>query len=279
MERGRISSSTRLAGVIGRPIRHSLSPVIHNAAFDALGIDCASFAFEVAETGVGSALAAVSALGMLGLSVTMPCKDTAARAVERLSAEAARLGAVNCIGVDDAALVGHNTDGVGLVESLRSDEGFDPSGARCVVLGAGGAARAAVLALGESGAAEVVVVARNPQRADLAASLSPTGRAGAAGDVAGADLVLNATPVGMGALSEESPIPGELLGPAQLVVDLIYSPTETVLLEEARRRGARAVNGIGMLVHQAAHQIHIWTGSTAPVAQMRAAAERELAGS
>ncbi len=141
MGRATISSSTRLAGVIGRPIGHSLSPVIHNAAFEELGIDSVSLAFEVDEDGVASALAVLTAFDMMGLSVTMPCKDATARGVDRLSPEADLLGAVNCVSREDGLLVGHNTDGAGLVETLRSDEGFDPAGARCVVLGAGGAAR------------------------------------------------------------------------------------------------------------------------------------------
>ncbi|MFN0091368.1 MAG: shikimate dehydrogenase family protein, partial [Acidimicrobiales bacterium] len=140
--RSPLSGATRLAGVIGRPVRHSLSPAIHNAAFAALGLDWVYLAFEVGEGRADDALSAMAALGLGGLSVTMPHKTAVARSLRRLTPQAAALDAVNCVAWEGGELVGHNTDGGGLVDSLRADAGFDPAGARCALFGAGGAARA-----------------------------------------------------------------------------------------------------------------------------------------
>lgn len=272
-----LTGSTRVAGVIGHPIRHSLSPVLYNAAFEALGLDWAFLAFDV-PAGLGAqAVQAVGALGLEGLSVTMPHKETAAQAVDRLTPTAERLGAVNCVEVVAGVLVGHNTDGAGLIDALRLDEGYDPAGQRCFVIGAGGAARAVVLALAEAGAAEVAVWGRTPERASAAAAL-----AGERGRVVDTpydvefDLLVNATPVGMA----ESP--GLPLDPAEIrkgavVLDLIYHPPSTPLLDAARQRKAMAVNGLGMLIHQAAHQFRLWTAEDPPLAVMSAAAIAAIA--
>src|SRR3954469_6165198 len=157
-----IRATTRLAGVIGSPIRHSRSPAIFNAAFAAAGLDWAYLAFEVAGGGAGGALDAVRALGIEGLSVTMPHKSDVAGLVDERSPQAEQLGAVHCVVRRGDRLIGHNTDGAGFVASLRADAGFDPAERSCVVLGAGGAARAVVLALAEAGASSVVVVNRSP---------------------------------------------------------------------------------------------------------------------
>lgn len=273
---GGLGGETVVAAVIGSPVRHSLSPAIHNAAFAALGLDWAFVAFEVAPTATGEALAAVRALGLGGLSVTMPHKEGAARAVDRLSDDAAALGAVNCVVPVGSQLVGENTDGPGFLDALRVDEGFDPDGRRCVVLGAGGAARAVVHALASAGASEVVVVNRTAANARTAVALAGTvGRVGPPDAASDADLVVNATPVGMA--GDGSPLPGVRLGAGQLVIDLIYHPPSTPLLAEAEAGGARVANGLGMLVHQAAHAFRHWTGEPAPVGVMAAAAKAGLA--
>jgi shikimate dehydrogenase len=272
------SAHTRVAGVIGTPIRHSLSPVLHNAAFRALDLDWVFLAFEVAPGDAAVAVAGARALGIEGLSVTMPHKADVMSALDRLSPTAERLGAVNTITTRGGLLVGESTDGPGFIDALRDDEGFDPQGRACVVLGAGGAARAVVLALAEAGAGSIVVVNRTPERADAAAALAgPVGRVGGIDEVDGADLVVNATNVGMG--DGASPVPGERLGPGQLVVDLVYHPAVTPLVAEARSRGAVAVNGLGMLIHQAAHAFMLWTGQDPPLAVMSAAALSSMARS
>jgi shikimate dehydrogenase len=266
------SASASVVGVIGDPVRHSLSPTLHNAAFRALGLDWVSVAFPVAPGALDAALTGARAMGVRGLSVTMPFKEAAAAQMDRTSATASRLGAVNCVVVEADGLVGHNTDGQGFLGSLRRGAGFDPSGRRCLVVGAGGAARAVVLALADAGASEVVVVGRTPDRAAEAATMAgDLGRVGTAGDAAAADLVVNATPAGMAATlgaGELPPVDPALLGPGQLAVDLVYVPRPTRWLELASDRGASVLDGLGMLVHQAAAQIELWTGQAGPVEAM-----------
>jgi shikimate dehydrogenase len=286
------TSATRLAGVIGDPVRHSLSPVLHNAAFSALGLDWAYLAFPVPAGRAREALIGAAALGVEGLSVTMPHKTAVAEALDRCSMTAATLRAVNTVVRQQDSLVGESTDGQGFIDSLRSEPGLDPSGLRCLVFGAGGAARAVVLALAEAGAADVVVVNRTQERGRAAASLAgPVGRLGQPAEIEGMDLVVNATPLGMTAddPTERSKAPAlgnggdpsplvelDRLGPGQVLVDLVYHPSTTTLMEEARRRGASAVNGVGMLVHQAGLAFKLWTGEDPPLAAMRAAADEVL---
>ncbi|MGH9186985.1 MAG: shikimate dehydrogenase [Acidimicrobiales bacterium] len=275
-----ISGATRVAGVIGSPIRHSLSPAIYNAAFATTGLDWVLAAFEVAPGRAAAALDAVRVLGLAGLSVTMPHKSDVAAAVDALSGDAAVLGAVNSVVVEtDGRLVGHNTDGPGFLDALRAEPGFDPAGRRCAVVGAGGAARAVIRALATAGADEVTVMNRTGERAEAAAALAGrVGRVaplGAAEAIGAADLIVNATPLGM-AHEAESPIDPDWLHPGQVVVDLVYEPTLTPLLAAARDRGVTAVNGLGMLVHQAGYQFQLWTGLEPPVPVLRAAAERAL---
>jgi len=272
-----LSGATRLAAVIGDPIRHSRSPAIFNAAFAATGLDWAYLAFEVPEGRAAGALDAVRALGIEGLSVTMPHKIEVARLVDERSPQAERLGAVNCVARRGDRLIGHNTDGAGFVASLRADADFEPGGRRCVVLGAGGAARAVVLALAEAGATEVTVVNRSADKARSAASLAgPLGSAAPVSDLAThlatADLLVNATSVGMDAAS--TPVDDRTLATVAdgaLVADLIYLPPVTPLLAAAEARGLRTLNGLGMLVHQAAEAFEHWTGLPAPLAEMRRA--------
>ncbi len=268
---------TQAAGVIGSPVRHSLSPVIHNSAFAELGMDWAYLAFEVPAGRAKAALEGMRALSLAGLSVTMPHKHDIAAAVDALARPAGILGAVNCVVPEDGRLVGHNTDGAGFLAALRADAGFQPSGSRCMVLGAGGAARAAAAALADAGADEVAIVNRTPSRAEEAARLA--GGAGRVGDalLAGEmDLVVNATPLGMarpGGSSEDGfPVDPGLLRSGQLLVDLIYEPARTPLMVAAQQRGVRVRNGLEMLVQQAAAAFELWTGRAAPLEVMRSAA-------
>ncbi|MBV8560347.1 MAG: shikimate dehydrogenase [Acidimicrobiia bacterium] len=273
-----MAGTTRVAAVIGYPIRHSVSPVIHNAAFRALDLDWVFTALEVAPGRAAAAADGVRDLGLAGLSVTMPHKSDVVRALDRVTSTAATLGAVNTvIRHGSRELLGDNTDGAGFLDALRTDEGFDPGGRRCLVVGAGGAARAVVLALALAGAAEVVVANRTRSRAEEAAALAPgVARAGSPDEADGVDLIVNATPLGMaGNLS--LPVPTTALGPGQLVVDLVYHPALTPLVEAAHRRGAAAINGLGMLIHQAAHAFRLWTGEDPPLEVMSAAALAELA--
>jgi shikimate dehydrogenase len=222
-------------------------------------------------------------LGIRGLSVTMPHKAGAAAACHRLTAVAERLGVANTVTNQSGALVGDSTDGAGFVDSL-ADQGWVPEDRRCLVLGTGGAARAVVLALAEGGARLVQVVGRRPDQALATARLA--GRLGTVAPVESAgdaDLVVNATPVGMvgvrGAAGGELPfgLQDKWLGAGQFVADLIYAPAVTPLLAAAGARGATTCNGLGMLLHQAARQFRTWTGREAPLEVMSAAVLRELA--
>ncbi|MGH9112152.1 MAG: shikimate dehydrogenase [Acidimicrobiales bacterium] len=279
-----IRGSTRLAALIGSPARHSLSPTVLNAAFAAAGADWVCLAFEVPEGAGADAIAAVRTLGIAGLSVTMPHKAAAHDAVDECTPVAAQLGAVNCVYWHGDRLVGDNTDGPGFVDALRLDGGVDPAGLRCVVVGAGGAGRAVARALGEVGAADVAIVNRSSEPAARAAALAGArGRVGDHGDIRAADLVVNATSLGMGVVTATDGSPEPLpLDPAaihegQVIVDLVYHPPTTPLLSAARDRGAVAMNGLGMLIHQAAHQFRRWTGEDPALDAMSAAAVAELA--
>jgi len=269
---------TRLAAIVGSPVAHSLSPAMHNAAFAACGFDGVYVAFDVGAGGGAAVLAAARELGFVGLSVTMPLKSEVADLVDTRSPAVVALRAANTVVVRGRDLHAESTDGAGFVDSLRLDHGVDPAGRRVVVLGAGGAARSLVLALGEAGAADVAVVNRTRERAVEAASL-----AGSAGRVAGpeavrdADIVVHATPQGMGA-DRSIPLDASALRPGQVVADLVYHPRRTRLLVAAEERGCTVVDGLGMLVHQGARQFTLWTGLEAPRPEMRRAAEDALSG-
>jgi shikimate dehydrogenase len=288
--RDEVGRDVTIVGVIGSPVAHSLSPRLHDAAFAALGLAGAwrSFAFEVAPGQAAAALEDVRRLDVRGLSVTMPHKADVAHLVDECGETATRLGAVNCVDHRGGVLHGTNTDGQGFVESLRRGAGFEPVGRRCLVVGAGGAARAVVLALATSGAAQVTVLNRTAERAVAAAALAgPEGKVVAVGDdsaiaeaVGSAALVVNATPLGMlgrgsqgDGDSGEWLVPPRLLGPGQVAADLIYAPRPTVWLREAAGQGATPLDGLGMLVHQAAAQLELWTGREAPVEAMWRAVE------
>ena len=271
-----ISATTRVAAVIGCPVGHSLSPALHNAGFAAGGIDWVYTAFEVAPGAAGGALEAMRVLGFGGLSVTMPHKEAVADLVDELDPAAAALQSVNTVvPIADGRLKGYSTDGAGFVASLMS-QGVDVAGKRIVVLGAGGAARAIIDALARADAANITVVNRSPARAQAAAELAGgVGAVGASSSITDCDIVVNATSVGMG--TAELPCDVGLLQPAHVVADIVYHPRCTALLAAAQQRGARTVDGLGMLVHQAVLQQQLWTGTTPDPTVMQAAAERELA--
>lgn len=272
-----LTGTTRLAAVIGSPIRHSRSPRIANAAFHEGDIDWAMTAFDVPEGQGAAAVESVRVLGLGGLMVTMPHKAAVIPALDRITPAAEVLGAVNSIAWEGSELVGDNTDGAGLMSALRA-EGTVVAGRSCLVLGAGGAARAVVRALADEGAAEVVVINRSADRAESAISLAgAVGRVGSAADVATADLIINATSVGMGASpGDQGPVPVETgsIHSGQVVVDLVYQPLETPFLAAARVQGASTRDGLGMLVHQAALTITRWTGLLPDLSAMRSAARR-----
>jgi shikimate dehydrogenase len=265
----------RLAAVIGSPVRHSLSPAMHNAVFEANALDWRFTRFDVVAGGVPAALAAMSVLDIGGYAVTTPHKEAAAGAVDEVDAAAAVLDSVNTIVLrDDGSTFGASTDGVGLVAWVEAS-GVVVADARIVVLGAGAAARSIVDALARADAADIAIVNRTASAAERAADLSPVAHVAGLDAVAEARLVVNATSVGMG--THECPVDPALLHHGLAVADIVYHPLDTALLRAARAAGAQAIDGLGMLVHQAVVQQELWTGRRADPTVLRAAAEAELA--
>jgi shikimate dehydrogenase len=267
--------TTKVAGIIGWPVDHSLSPTIHNAAFQALGLDWVYVPLPVRPGEVDEALAGMRALGLAGANVTMPHKRDAMRACSELSEDAKLTGAVNTLLTGAEGFAGHNTDVGGFQRFLERDAGFDASGKRALVFGAGGAAGAVLLALARAGIAEVTMAVRDVDRgrnfaAGLRDSLDKVHVLSweKARDVR-PDLVVNASPARQ--------VPAPTPSPDMFVVDLVYRPAETSLVRFARQHGATAFGGLGMLLHQAALSFEIWTGQPAPIEVMSAAALAELA--
>lgn len=274
-----LDGSTKVVGVIGWPVGHSLSPPMHNAAIAQLGLNWVYVPFAVRPDGLEQAIAGARALGIVGLNVTVPHKQGVAGLVDELDDIARNLGAVNTIVNRDGRLFGYNTDGDGFVRSLRQ-AGEPIEGRRAAVVGAGGAARSVVYALARSGAAAVTILNRTPQRAHQVAQLIrkhcevpvyafDLNTARARDAVSNADLLIDATPVGMFPKTDVPPVvPAEWLHGDHCVCDLVYTPRDTTLLKAARRKKARTIEGAGMLVYQGAIALELWSGTDAPVSAM-----------
>jgi len=269
---GNITGETRLVGVIGDPVRHSRSPAMLNAAFAKAGLDFRMLAMPVTKGHVEHAVAGLRSLGIIGCSVTMPHKAAVVDHLDQCSEVAKALNAVNCIRRDGDTLIGENTDGAGFLLGLAHDVGFDPAGRRCAVVGAGGAARAVVLALAGAGASQVVVVNRTQSSAEVAAALAPD-VASVADEAALADveLIVQATSVGMSD-GDGSAVDPALFRSGQIVADLVYHPTVTPTMSAASASGCVVTNGLSMLIHQGAVAFEHWTGRTAPIEAMTRAA-------
>lgn len=275
--------TTMRLGVCGYPIKHSLSPAIHQAALDTLGIDARYERWEIRPEQLQTWVAGLRAPDILGSNITVPHKEAVIPFLDELTPLARAIGAVNTIVHREGRLIGDNTDAAGFVRSLREEGGFEPQGRRLVLLGAGGAARAIAAALAWEGAASIAVHNRGLERAErLAAHLGSPVRAfpltteALAATLPSAECVVNTTSAGL--REGETPLPaGVALPPGALVVDIIYNPPRTRFLREAEAAGARTLGGLGMLVYQAAASFTIWTGREAPVAVMYEAARRALA--
>ncbi len=262
-----IDARTVLYAVLGNPVGHSLSPVMHNRAFAHVGLNAVYVAFETAD--IGAALDGIRALGIGGASVTIPHKEEAVALVDRLDEEARRIGAVNTVVNRGGELTGYNTDGRGAVMALS--EHLDVSGREAALIGAGGAARAIGFALAAAGA-RVTVFNRGEARGralaeDLGAAFQPLARF----DAARCEVLINTTPVGMAPRGGETPVDIEGLPASAVVMDIVYNPLETELLRRARRRGCTVISGVSMFVFQGALQFERWTGRRAPVGVMRQA--------
>ena len=262
-----IGGATRLAGVIGWPVDHSRSPRMHNSAFAELGMDGAYVALPVAPGRLEPALRGVAALGFAGVNVTIPHKQDAARVCDELSGAAARAGSVNTVLVaGDGSLRGETTDGEGMLDAI----GQLPAGG-ALVLGAGGAARAAAVALRDAGMQVAVAARRDGAAAGLAAELGV--EAAAWPPASPPALLVNATPVGQAGPTAELPVSETVLDGVEVVCDLAYrgDGAETGLVGAARGRGIRAVDGLDVLVGQGAIAFRLLTGLPAPLAAMQAA--------
>lgn len=266
--------------VLGWPLEHTLSPEIHNAAFRALGMAWAYAAWPTEPGALGGAIERIRRHDhVVGANVTMPHKESVVGHLDETSGDAAVIGAVNTIQKLGDMLVGHNTDVDGFRAFLIGDAGFDARGKQALVVGAGGAARAVVRALGDLDAAQVAVAARRRGRSEELANLVSAVRTAVVSwdevneRAAESDLVVNATPLGM---SDENPLPDARWRAGQVVVDLVYRPPITPLMAAARAAGAVAWGGLGMLIHQAAASFRIWTGQDPPLETMSAAALHAL---
>jgi shikimate dehydrogenase len=260
------------AAVIGSPVRHSLSPRIHDAAYAALGLDWRYGAFEVEGADTAAAIREAGRADYVGLSVTTPLKFAAAAACPGSDAVEA-IGAANTVVFGGAGPWAHNTDGEGLLDDLHEAFGFDARGRRCGVIGAGATARAIVRALDVAGAREIVVVNRSRERARAAAILGPkTARVGRGSDLGGLDLVVYAAkPIPFRRGGEPAAfvsVVASAIESQQLVVDVNYHPVRSSFLDICTARGAVIRNGLGMLVHQAARQVELFTGEPAPLEAM-----------
>jgi shikimate dehydrogenase len=280
---------TRAAYVIGKPIGHSISPHMHNAAFAACSLDGRYEAVEIETSDLEAWAARMRGSDAYGFNVTVPHKEAIVRYLDDLEGDATLCGAVNTVRVlpgEQPRLVGTNTDTLGFRRSLREEAGTSLADQHAVLLGAGGAARAIAVVALQDGAAELVIANRHVERAhDLVASLNELigsthvrvvklEPAALAPVLADADVLVNATSVGL--RSWDVPIRTEMISPTSLVVDIVYNPLRTALLTGAERQGARVLGGLGMLVFQAAAAFELWTGVPAPVAAMRSAAEKAL---
>ncbi len=280
-----ISGKTRVCGVIGDPIEHSLSPIMHNAAFEALGLDYVFLAFKVKSACVADAVEGMRALNIRGLNVTMPHKKTVMASLDRIDLSAQIINSVNTILNKENLLFGFNTDGVGAVKALK-ENGVELKGRKVLLLGAGGAARAIAYAVSKE-ADELAILNRTIKPAQELTRLLEksankkiiSGTLSAEDiekDLQDSDILINATSVGMKPRADESPIPPKLLRRNLAVMDIVYNPLETKLAKDAKEAGAKVVSGVEMLIYQGAAAFEIWTGKSAPVEVMRKAALTHL---
>jgi len=284
---GFISGRTKVCGVIGDPIEHTMSPVMHNAAFKNKGLDYVYLSFRVKKEELGKAIEGMRALNIRGLNITIPHKVAIIPFLDELDHLADKIGAVNTIVNDNGVLKGYNTDATGFLQALL-ERGIEPKGKRVVILGAGGASRAISFILAERGA-RIVILNRLLEldwAKELASRISQTfarevealelNRKNLAIVLEKADILINATSVGMSPNINETPVTSDLLKPSLVVFDIVYNPTKTRLQREAEVAGATAISGLDMLVWQGALAFEKWTGRKAPVKLMREEAIKAL---
>ncbi len=268
-----LNGSTEIYGIMGKPVSHSLSPAMHNAAFDALTLNKVYVAFEVDD--VASAMAGFRALGVKGVSVTIPHKQAVIPYLDDIDPVAEKIGAVNTLLINGDSIKGLNTDWLGANRALEEKIGIKDK--KVLLLGAGGSARAIGFGLLEA-SADLKISSRTPEKGrELAASLGCQWHPLSEAAEISADILINATSVGMSPRQDETPFPGGALTKFQVVMDIVYSPLETRLLREATAAGCTVINGLAMLLYQGAAQFELWTGRPAPLNTMRRVLESSLA--
>lgn len=274
----KISEKTRLCGIIGDPIEHTLSPIMYNSAFKKLGLDYVYVPFRVAKEDLSKAIEGMRALKFKGLNVTIPHKVSVIPFLDKLDFLAERIGAVNTIVNNDGILIGCNTDATGFLQALL-EKGIEPKGKNVVVLGAGGASRAVSFILVEKGANLVILNRTLNKATELANQISkifqrevkalPLDKDNLTKTLKEADILVNTTSVGMSPNSEETLVTSCFIKSSLIVFDIVYNPLKTKLLKEAETAGAKAIGGLDMLVWQGALAFEIWTGIKAPIELMR----------
>ena len=276
----KIVGKTKILGIIGHPVAHSLSPLMHNAAIEALGLDFVYVPFPVEPESLSAAVHGLRALGVRGFNVTIPHKSAVMPLLDKISPEADLCGAVNTVSNENGLLVGYNTDGTGLLKSLRDDLGFKPGGSVVLILGAGGAARGALASLCNAGVSRIIVANRTRERGEalvetfrdrfgkVSFHLSSLETGSLEENLKAADLLVNTTSVGMNGSSFDGLNLPSMASHAK-VYDMVYSPAETPLLADARRNGLACANGIGMLAAQGEAAFSIWTGVESPPGLMK----------
>jgi shikimate dehydrogenase len=280
-----ISGKTRLCGVIGDPIEHTLSPTIHNAAFNHLGLDFVFLAFHVKAADLENAIRGMRGLGIHGLNVTMPHKSTVTAYLDTMDPAAKFLGSANTILNKNGKLSGFNTDDIGALKALR-ENGTELAMKKVLLLGAGGAAKAIAFALAKE-VGELVVLNRADGKAkELAERLTGTlGKKVVGGSLSldaiadnlqDSDVLINATSVGMHPEANQSIVPPRWLRSDLTVMDIVYNPVETKLARDAKAAGAKVISGVEMLIYQGAASFEIWTNHSAPIEVMRKAALNQL---
>lgn len=281
-----ITGKTRVCGVIGEPIEHTLSPIMHNAGFQSIGLDYVFLAFRVKPADVEVAVNGMRALNIRGLNVTMPHKTAIIKHLDRVDLSAQIVNSVNTILNKENLLFGFNTDGVGALKALK-ENGVELKGRKVLLLGAGGAARAIAYALAKE-ADELAVLNRTVKQAQALAKLleRSCNKKIASGSLSqsdiqtnlqDSDILINATAIGMKPKPDESPVAPKLLRTNLAVMDIVYNPLETKLAKDAKEAGAKVISGVEMLIYQGAASFEIWTGKTAPVGVMRQAVLSQLA--
>ncbi len=280
-----ITGKTKLCGIIGDPIEHTMSPAMHNAAFEALGIDYTYLPFRVRPEELKNAIAGLKALGIVGLNVTIPHKVAVIPLLERIDPLAGKMGAVNTIVNEGGLLTGYNTDAPGFLQALRS-KAIEPRGKKIVVIGAGGAAKGISFILAEAGASLVILNRTLSRAEELASQIAQfyqqdlkamaLSEANLKKALDGADVLVNTTSAGIVPDVDLTPVPAGLLKPDIIVFDIVYNPLETRLLREAKAAGARTIDGLDMLVWQGVLAFEKWTGRKAPFDVMKQAAIKAL---